>query len=54
MTDKQLPWLWLRIFNEKILIPLEEALALQRLIEEFDLTHQQAAEAVGRSRVANE
>lgn len=32
--------------------PLEEALALQRLIEEFDLTHQQAAEAVGRSRVA--
>jgi len=32
--------------------PLEEAKALQRLIEEFELTHQQAAEAVGRSRVA--
>ena len=32
--------------------PLEEALALQRLIDEFSLTHQQAAEAVGRSRVA--
>ncbi len=32
--------------------PLEEALALQRLIDEFDLTHQQAAEAVGRSRAA--
>ncbi len=32
--------------------PLEEASALQRLIEEFDLTHQQAAEAVGRSRAA--
>lgn len=32
--------------------PLEEAIALQRLIEEFELTHQQAAEAVGRSRVA--
>ncbi len=32
--------------------PLEEALALQRLIEEFDITHAQAAEAVGRSRVA--
>ncbi len=30
--------------------PLEEARALQRLIEEFDLTHQQVAEAVGRSR----
>lgn len=32
--------------------PLEEATALQRLIAEFDLTHQQAAEAVGRSRAA--
>jgi ParB family chromosome partitioning protein len=32
--------------------PLEEAVALQRLIDEFALTHQQAAEAVGRSRAA--
>lgn len=32
--------------------PLEEAQALQRLIEEFDLTHAQAADAVGRSRAA--
>ncbi len=32
--------------------PLEEARALERLITEFDLTHQEAAEAVGRSRVA--
>jgi len=32
--------------------PLEEARALHRLITEFDLTHQEAAEAVGRSRVA--
>ena len=32
--------------------PLEEAQALHRLIEEFDLTHAQAAEAVGRSRAA--
>ena len=31
---------------------MEEALALQRLIMEFDLTHQQAAEAVGKSRAA--
>lgn len=30
--------------------PLEEAQGLQRLIDEFGLTHQQAAEAVGRSR----
>jgi ParB family chromosome partitioning protein len=32
--------------------PLEEATALQRLIDEFDLTHAQTAEAVGRSRAA--
>ncbi|HWF99066.1 MAG TPA: ParB/RepB/Spo0J family partition protein [Steroidobacteraceae bacterium] len=32
--------------------PLEEARALDRLITEFELTHAQAAEAVGRSRAA--
>ncbi|MCM8612380.1 ParB/RepB/Spo0J family partition protein [Accumulibacter sp.] len=32
--------------------PLEEALGLQRLIDEFSMTHQQAADAVGRSRPA--
>ena len=32
--------------------PLEEARALERLIEEFAMTHQQAATAVGRSRAA--
>ena len=32
--------------------PLEEAQALERLIDEFDLTHAAAAEAVGRSRAA--
>jgi ParB family chromosome partitioning protein len=32
--------------------PLEEARALARLLEEFGLTHQAAAEAVGRSRAA--
>ena len=30
--------------------PLEEARALERLISEFGLTHQEAADAVGRSR----
>jgi ParB family chromosome partitioning protein len=34
------------------LTPTEEARALGRLIDEFSLTHQQVAEAVGRSRVA--
>ena len=32
--------------------PLEEAQGLQRLIDEFRLTHDQAAQAVGRSRSA--
>ncbi|MEY2625626.1 MAG: ParB/RepB/Spo0J family partition protein [Gammaproteobacteria bacterium] len=32
--------------------PLEEARALDRLIREFEVTHQQAADAVGRSRAA--
>ncbi len=32
--------------------PLEEAIGIQRLIEEFQMTHQSAADAVGRSRSA--
>lgn len=32
--------------------PLEEALGIKRLVDEFDMTHEKAAEAVGRSRVA--
>lgn len=32
--------------------PLEEARGIQRLIDEFGLTHQEAAKAVGRSRSA--
>ncbi len=32
--------------------PLEEAQAVQRLVEEFELTHQDAADAIGRSRAA--
>ncbi|MBL8201000.1 MAG: ParB/RepB/Spo0J family partition protein [Chromatiales bacterium] len=32
--------------------PLEEALSIRRLIDEFGLTHEEAAEAIGRSRVA--
>jgi ParB family chromosome partitioning protein len=30
--------------------PLEEALGLQRLIKEFSLTHEEVAQAIGRSR----
>ena len=32
--------------------PLEEAAGIQRLLDEFGMTHQQAAEALGRSRSA--
>jgi ParB family transcriptional regulator, chromosome partitioning protein len=32
--------------------PLEEATGIQRLVDEFDMTHDAAAEAVGRSRSA--
>ena len=32
--------------------PLEEAQGLQRLVDEFSMTHQEAADAVGRSRPA--
>ena len=32
--------------------PWEESLALQQLVREFDLTHQQVADAVGKSRTA--
>ncbi|MDH3899557.1 MAG: ParB/RepB/Spo0J family partition protein [Gammaproteobacteria bacterium] len=32
--------------------PIEEARALQRLVDEFGVTHEEAAQAVGRSRAA--
>ncbi len=38
--------------QRQALNPIEEAVALNRLIDEFGLTHEQTAEAVGRSRAA--
>lgn len=32
--------------------PIEEAIALQRLLDEFSMTHQQVADAVGKSRAS--
>jgi len=32
--------------------PLEEAIGIKRLVDEFSMTHEKAADAVGRSRVA--
>ena len=51
-TRTQSRWRSSRTFSARNLNPLEEARALLRLIEEFGLTHQAAAEAVGRSRAA--
>ena len=36
--------------QREALNPIEEAVALQRLLDEFQLTHQEVAEAVGKSR----
>lgn len=36
--------------QRKDLNPLEEAFALKRLIDEFEMTHEQVAQSVGRSR----
>lgn len=38
--------------QRQALNPIEEAAALHRLIDEFGLTHEQTAQAVGRSRVS--
>ena len=38
--------------QREALTPLEDARALERLIREFDLKHEEAAEAVGRSRAS--
>jgi ParB family chromosome partitioning protein len=38
--------------QRQALNPMDEAVALNRLIEEFGLTHEQTADAVGRSRAA--
>ncbi len=38
--------------QRQALNPMDEAVALNRLIDEFGLTHEQTAEAVGRSRVS--
>ncbi len=45
-------WALIENIQREDLTALEEAQALHRLIEEFDLSQQQAADAVGRSRAA--
>ena len=50
--DAALAMSLIEIIQREDLNPLEEAAGLQRLIDEFGMTHQQAADAVGRSRPA--
>ncbi|MDR0770778.1 MAG: ParB/RepB/Spo0J family partition protein [Burkholderiales bacterium] len=47
-----LAWALIENIQRENLNPLEEAQGLQRLIQEFSLTHEDAAKAVGRSRSA--
>ncbi len=52
-TDRDLAeWSLIENIQREDLNPLEEALALQRLADEFHMTHQDVAQAVGRSRAA--
>ena len=50
--DQALKMALIENIQREDLNPLEEAQGLQRLIQEFDMTHQSVAESVGRSRVA--
>jgi ParB family chromosome partitioning protein len=53
VADKAVPAMALiENIQRQDLTALEEADALKRLVDDFGLTHQQAAEAVGRSRAA--
>lgn len=53
VSDKAAPALALiENIQRQDLSPLEEAQAMQRLLSDFKLTHQQVADAVGRSRAS--
>lgn len=50
--DQQLAMSLIENIQRENLNPIEEAIALSRLIEEFQLTHQAVADSVGKSRTA--
>jgi ParB family chromosome partitioning protein len=50
--DVAAPMALIENIQREDLNPIEEANGIQRLIDEFSMTHQQAADAVGRSRPA--
>lgn len=48
--DEALPIALIENIQREDLNPIEEAIALQRLLDEFSLTHEEVATAVGKSR----
>ncbi len=50
--EKALAWALIENIQRENLNPLEEAAGIQRLISEFSMTHESAAQAIGRSRAA--
>ena len=50
--EKALEWALIENIQRENLNPLEEAAGIRRLITEFSMTHDQASQAIGRSRAA--
>ena len=50
--EKALAWALIENIQREDLNPLEEATGIQRLLDEFHMTHESASQAIGRSRTA--
>ena len=51
-NEKALAWALIENIQRDDLNPLEEAACIQRLLDEFNMTHETASQAIGRSRTA--
>lgn len=51
-NEKALAWALIENIQREDLNPLEEAAGILRLVNEFNMTHEMAAQAIGRSRTA--
>lgn len=51
-NEKALAWALIENIQREDLNPLEEATGIQRLLDEFHMTHESASQAIGRSRTA--
>lgn len=51
-NEKALAWALIENIQREDLNPLEEAAGIQRLLNEFHMTHESASQAIGRSRTA--